>query len=239
MNAEQRAPYLFVKHSTGWNVDRCTRWMQAAGLPVEFRYPLAGDPFPDPADYAGVMVFGGRWSANDAHAEDWVLPEQRFIERCLQRDTPFFGVCLGAQMLAHVCGARVGARADGAGEVGFHRVLPTADGGHFLPAALTVMQWHSEGFELPAGARRTATGKLFPNQAFELSGRTVGVQFHPEVNPAVLAIWQARNKERKPGVLSDAERAHHMRDARHHDAAITAWVDSFLSGWTGRSARVA
>jgi len=235
MSVDPYLPYLFVKHTEGWNVDRCTRWMQAVGLPVEFFYPLSGLPFPEPARYAGVVVFGGRWSANDAHAEDWVLPEQRFIERCLHSATPYFGVCLGAQMLAHVCGARVSARDDGAAEVGFHRVLPGPHGRHFLPAPMTVMQWHTEGFELPSGARLTATGELFPNQAFELSERVVGVQFHPEVNPDVLTIWQARHRARKPHDLSDAQRAQHMVDAVRHDAAITGWVDGFLSGWTGRA----
>jgi len=239
MSVDASAPYLFVKHTEGWNVDRCTRWMQAASIPVEFFYPLSGKPFPDPSRYAGVVVFGGRWSANDAHAEDWVLPEQRFIERCLHADTPYFGVCLGAQMLAHVCGARVAAREDGVGEVGFHRVSPSADGKHFLAAPIHVMQWHAEGFDLPAGAVRTATGELFPNQAFELSERTVAVQFHPEVNPEVLAIWQARNRERKPHDLCDAQRARHMADAVRNDAAITAWMDTFLSGWTRRAAYAA
>lgn len=239
MSSDPRAPYLLVKHSEGWNVDRCTRWFERNGAPFEYRYPVSGDPFPDPAHYAGVIVFGGRWSANDAHAEDWVLPEQRFIERCLTSGTPYFGVCLGAQMLAHVLGARVEAHPDGHREVGFHDIQPTADGRDFLTAPLHVMQWHTEGFTLPAGATRVATGSVFENQAFRVDPDTVGVQFHPEVCPAVLEIWHERNRRRKPDDLTDAERARHAADARQHDAAITAWLDGFLTGWTGRAARAA
>lgn len=239
MSVDVRAPYLFVKHTQGWNVDRCTRWMQACGAPVEFCYPTCGDRFPDPARYAGVVVFGGRWSANDRDAEDWVVPEQRFIERCLNVETPYFGICLGAQMLASVCGARVSPRPDGAREVGFCEVRPTAAGRHFLAAPLRVMQWHSEGFDLPHGAVQTATGDLFPQQAFELSAQVVGVQFHPEVNPDVLAIWQARNRERKPGDLTESERQAHAADARRQAPAIDSWLDGFLSGWTGLAARAA
>ena len=51
--------YLLVKHSEGWNVDRCTRWMDAHGVSVDWCYPASGQPFPDPAPYAGVIVFGG------------------------------------------------------------------------------------------------------------------------------------------------------------------------------------
>ncbi len=233
-------PYLFVKHSEGWNVDRCTRWMDAAGLPVEFCYPTSGQRFPDPEDYAGVVVFGGRWFVGDAPAETWIVEEQRFIEACLEAGTPYFGICLGAQMLAHVLGARVCCHPEGLREVGFHEVLPSADAPEFMRAPLHVMQWHREGFELPDGATQLATAPggsdtAFPNQAFGLNDQVVGVQFHPEVNPDVLKIWHQRNRERNPEDLTDAERSLQASDAVRFDAEITAWLDHFLSGWTARA----
>ena len=240
MTGENRPPYLFVKHSEGWNVDRCTRWMEQADLPVEFCYPTSGQAFPDPATYSGVMVFGGRWVVSDAHAEPWILEEQRFIERCLHVNTPYFGICLGAQMLAHVLGGAVSRHPDDIREVGFHRVVPTENGRMFLPQPLSVMQWHSEGFDLPHGATCLATSpegdaSAFPNQAFSLDRQTVGVQFHPEVNPEVLAIWHERNRQRKPDDLSDAERAIQTDDAQRFDADISAWLGAFLADWTNQA----
>lgn len=234
------SPYLFVKHSEGWNVDRCTRWMQSAGLPVDYYYPTQGGEFPDPATYAGVVIFGGRWGVGDRTAEPWITAELRFIENCLHARTPYFGICLGAQMLAHVLGARVSAHPDGHREVGFHPVLPTPASGSFLLRPLSVMQWHGDGFELPAGATCLATSAggdeaSFPVQAFSQNARTVGVQFHPEVNPDVLSIWHQRNRERKPNDLTDAERAVQCADAVLHDADITAWLDRFLTQWTDRA----
>lgn len=235
MTPEPRAPYLFVKHSTGWNVDRCSRWMQEHGHRIEYCYPVDGQPLPDPAGYAGIVVFGGRWSANDCASEEWIPRELGFIERCLHGGTPFFGVCLGAQLLARVLGAKVGPHPDGLREVGFHRVEPTPEGHGFLEAPLTVMQWHGEGFETPPGCTRTATAADFPDQAFTLDARTAAVQFHPEVNPDVLAIWHERHRQRKPGDLTDAERTVMRSDALEHDAAITAWLGGFLGGWTRAS----
>ena len=241
MSQMARAPYLFVKHSEGWNIDRCTRWMEQTGRSVEFCYPTSGQAFPDPASYSGVMVFGGRWVVSDAGSEPWILEEQRFIERCLHIGLPYFGICLGAQMLAHVLGSSVSSHPDGIREVGFHRVVPTDEGKHFLHHPLSVMQWHGEGFDLPAGATRLATSpaagaSAFPNQAFSLDRRTVGVQFHPEVNPDVLAIWHERNRQRAPDDLTDAERATQAADALRHDAAISAWVNEILSDWTTEDA---
>ena len=233
--------YLFVKHSEGWNVDRCTRWMDAHGVALDWCYPASDQPFPDPARYDGVVVFGGAGSANDCADFAWVREELVFIERTLAARVPYLGLCLGAQMLARVLGARVGPDPDGRVEIGFHRVEPTAEGTSegFLDAPLTVMQWHREGFELPSGAVRLARSEAFPNQAFRVDERTIGVQFHPEVNPESLAVWHARNRTRPSGRLNEAERVAMMADAHRHDRAVGAWLDTLMGGWTRRDARAA
>ena len=233
-------PHLLVKHSEGWNVDRVCRWMERTGQPYQWCYPAAGQGLPDPAGHAGVVVFGGAdEGANDCQEHEWVREELRFIEQCLLAQTPFFGICLGAQMLARVLGARVEPHPDGFDEIGFHRVDPTPAGHEFLPAPLAVMQWHREGFTLPHGATHLARTDAFPNQAFSMDHRVIGVQFHPEVNADALDIWHARNRARPTGVLNDAQRARQHADAIRHDAAITQWLDGFLSGWTAPDARVA
>lgn len=239
MTSRSPAPYLLIKHSTGWNVDRCTRWMESNNVPFEYCYPVEGDAFPDPSRYAGVIIFGGRWSANDCQIEPWVTGELDFIERVLATETRFFGVCLGAQMLARVLGARVTPHPDGLREVGSCRIDPVATGRDFLAEPLSVMQWHTEGFDLPSGTRLLATSDAFPNQAYAMSERVVGVQFHPEVNPDVLAIWQERNRQRKPDDLTEEQRVTMRRDALRDDATVTAWLDGFLSGWTGLRAKAA
>ncbi len=55
------------------------------------------------------------------------------------------------------------------------------------PQRLTVLHWHGETFDLPAGAARLAQSDVCRNQAFELGGRVLGLQFHLEVLPAGLA----------------------------------------------------
>jgi len=221
--------YLLVKHSEGWNVDRCCRWMQSNNKAFDWFYPLDEEPFPQPSEYTGVIVFGGAPSANDEHA--WVRPELEFIEQCLAQSVGFFGICLGAQMLARVLGANVAAHPDGLTEIGQCDIEPTEQGRDFLPAPMTVMQWHREGFDLPSGAVSLARSELFEHQAFCLNERVYGVQYHPEVNPESLAIWHERNKTRPTGVLTDEQRTTMMHAAKRHDATVTAWLDGFLSTW--------
>lgn len=224
--------YLFVKHSENWNVDRCTRWMESNNHTVDWCYPVGGQDFPDPAAYAGVVIFGGAGSANDCGDHDWVRQELLFVEECLKKDTAYFGICLGAQMLARVLGASVRPHDREIKEIGFYQIDPVAEHGAFLNTPLKFMQWHSEGFDLPPDTQRIATGDDFPNQAYQLNDQVLGVQFHPEVNADVLAIWHERNRKRKPGQLSDEDRQRMMADAHANEGAITQWLDGFLTRWT-------
>jgi len=182
--------YLLVKHTEGWNVDRCCQWMDNNEKSFDWFYPFLGEAFPDPRNYKGVIIFGGAPSANDDKEHDWVRPELDFIESCLTHDVGFFGICLGAQMLARVLGSTISAHPDG------------------------------------------VRSDVFENQAFELNRRVFGVQFHPEVNPAALAIWHERNKARSPEQFNDEQRAAMMNTAVHNDAAVTQWLGNFLTRWT-------
>jgi len=226
--------YLFVKHSPNWNVDRCTRWMQTNKKIVDWCYPVDEDPFPDPSAYTGVIIFGGANSANDCSEHEWVRRELRFVEGCLEHNTGLFGICLGAQILARALGATVQPHDKELREVGFCRVDPVDTSNAFLTSPLTVMQWHSEGFDLPPGTQRIAKGDDFPNQAYQLNERVLGVQFHPEVNSDVLAIWHERNKTRENGVLNDEQRRVMMVDSHRHEDDISRWLDGFMHRWTGQ-----
>lgn len=228
----EKPRYLLVKHSQGWNVDRVCSWLQSKELDFDWCYPADGEKFPDVGNYSGVVVFGGASSANDCTKVDWVKNELAFIESALRHDVRFFGICLGAQMLARVLGSAVKNHPGDLKEVGFHQVFPTPESGKFLTGPLTVMQWHSEGFETPEGCVRVAEGALFPNQAFRQGANNFGVQFHPEVNPAALAFWHERNSKRDTGRLDPETRKLQMEQAINCDAEVSRWLDDFMHSWT-------
>lgn len=221
---------LLVKHSKGWDVDRVNCWAERRGHQIERCFPADGDTLPNPANYDGVVVFGGAMSANDCRVQPWMLGEMSFIDDCIECQSKFFGICLGAQLLARVLGAKVSEPNCGSKEVGFYPLTP-AKGSDFIQPGTTMFQWHGEGFELPSGATLLASSDIFCQQAFSVDGGHYGVQFHPEVNPDVLALWQARIPADKHPWLTPELRQQHMEQCKESDARITTWMDDFLDNW--------
>ncbi len=221
---------LLIKHSKGWDVDRVNRWAERRGHTIERCFPADGDAFPDPNNYDGVVIFGGAMSANDCGIKDWIRPEMSFIDDCLHSSAKFFGICLGAQLLARTLGSKVSEHPEGESEVGFYPLSPVGDMG-FVEEDVCMFQWHREGFELPAGATHLACSEAFPQQAFSLPGGHFGVQFHPEVNPDTLAIWQGRIPKGKYAWLTDELQATHRQQCEKCDTRVTAWIDQFLDKW--------
>jgi GMP synthase-like glutamine amidotransferase len=137
-------------------------------------------------DFDFLVIMGGPMSANDDAQFDWLAGEKQLIAEALREEKTILGVCLGAQLLARVLGARVYPNREK--EIGWFPVRLTlqAERSRFfsgLPAKMTVLHWHGETFDLPRGAILVAESDVCRNQAFELDGRVLGLQFHLEVHP--------------------------------------------------------
>jgi GMP synthase (glutamine-hydrolysing) len=150
-----------------------------------------GQPLPDWRGFAGIVAMGGPMGAYEDEAYDWLPHEKKLIADAVRAGVPFWGVCLGSQLLAASLGARVyaGERA----EVGVLPVMLTdaaADDPVFAgaPHQFPTLQWHGDTFDLPDGATLLASSPAYPHQAFRVE-RAYGLQFHIEVSPALAAEW--------------------------------------------------
>ncbi len=150
-----------------------------------------GEPLPDWQDFAAIVAMGGPMSANDDAELPWLAAEKRLIGDAVRAGVPFWGVCLGVQLLAASLGARV--YPGPAPEVGLLPVELTDDGRADpvfagVDGDLVTLQWHGDTFDLPDGAVRLASSPAYANQAFRVE-RAYGVQFHLEVSAEMAREW--------------------------------------------------
>lgn len=227
-------PVLLVLHQEHSTPGRIGRHLLERGHPLDIRRPRFGDVLPDTMQgHAGAVIFGGPMSANDP--DEFIKVETDWIGVALKENAPFLGICLGAQMLANHLGGRVYAHPEGRAEIGYYPLLPTdqglkaADGwGHAWPAH--VYHWHREGFDCPSGAACLATGDDFPTQAIQVGEAALGIQFHPEVTPAMMHRWTTRAHQRL--LLPGAQpRAQHFDGWHLHDRQVAGWLAAFLDRW--------
>ena len=153
-----------------------------------------GEPLPALDGFDAVVAMGGPMSVNDEAEHPWLVGEKALIREAVERDVPFWGSCLGVQLLASALGARV--HAGPAPEVGVlpvHLTAAAATDPVFagLPETLPTLQWHGDTFELPEGAVLLATSPAYANQAFRVGRSAYGVQFHVEVTPELSHEWSA------------------------------------------------
>jgi len=151
----------------------------------------ADDALPTPAQISALLVLGGTMGVHEADRYAWMPPLQRLMRDVADSGTPLLGICLGGQLLAAALDGSV--TANRYGERGIHDIAATAAGATDplfagLPASLPVMQWHHDSFDLPPGAVALASSVACPVQAFRRRN-AYGLQFHPEVDAAVVADW--------------------------------------------------
>jgi GMP synthase (glutamine-hydrolysing) len=151
-----------------------------------------GDPLPPFHRFDGVVAMGGPMSVNDDAELRWLTAEKRAIGEAVRDGMPYFGACLGVQLLAASLGARVYAGSQP--EVGVLPVTLTDEAAADplfagLPRSFPTLQWHGDTFDLPDGATLLASSPAFRNQAFRFGRLAYGVQFHVEVLPEMAREW--------------------------------------------------
>lgn len=158
---------------------------------------------PAPDDLDCLIVLGGPMSVWEESKHPWLTAEKRLIETLIEAGKPILGICLGAQLLADVLGARTYAGEHK--EIGWRRVEATTESlahpvGAMLPDAFETFLWHGDSFDIPDGATHIARSAAFESQAFARE-RALALQFHLEVRPD----WVRRITERDAGELTESE----------------------------------
>jgi len=159
-------------------------------LHIPFVYSDLNDKL-DLGPHTGLIVMGGPQSANDPD----MSAEMHFIQQVIDEHYPVLGICLGAQLIAKALGAHVYRNHEK--EIGWAPVHFTeiAHGDPLLgglDSPTTFFHWHSETFTQPSGTELLAYSDKCRQQAFRYRDSVYGIQFHPEITPAMVVDWSTQ-----------------------------------------------
>jgi anaerobic selenocysteine-containing dehydrogenase/GMP synthase-like glutamine amidotransferase len=201
VEAETEAPFLgkkilVVHNSPTSNGGVFCKELERQGVEQTHLHMTKGDALPaSHADYDGIAVFGGPQNAYDDEASPYLAELTLLLRAFDEARKPVMGICLGSQLLARAYG---GAHADlGRMEIGFTqlKLTPAGEKDPVLSAALPIpplMEIHQDTMLLPAEAELLMRSDDCENQCFRIGNCSYGVQFHPEADSAVIAMWIER-----------------------------------------------
>lgn len=215
------APILAMTHPGGGTSGVFADGARQAGRRIEAWSPAQAEEPPRPlAEYAALLVLGGDQNVCEQDRFPYLTGEIELLREWLAEGRPAFGVCLGAQLIAQAGGGAVVRSPER--ELGWLGVELTAAGREdpvlgFGDEAFTAFQWHSYSVEPPPGSVVLARNGVCA-QAYRF-GEAWGVQYHPEVDEAILRDWISD--------LGDGSGPTRERD----QAAIRAGMPEHLERW--------
>ena len=174
-------------------------WARDNGHTVTKTRLFDGERLPSITDFDLLVIMGGPMNVYEEDEYSFLKEEKSYIRNAIFESKLVLGICLGAQLIADVLGAKVYKnRYD---EIGWFPVTLTEESGESpvfrtLPTNFIAFHWHGDTFDIPEGARLLAKSEGCINQAFEYKGHVFGLQFHLESTPgnAQMLIENCRDK---------------------------------------------
>ena len=185
---------------------------------------------PNISDYDALIIMGGPMGVNDEVQYPWLAAEKEHIKDAIDAGKAVLGICLGAQLIADVLGAKVTPNTHK--EIGYFPITLTP---HAITEGLdkttTVFHWHGDTFGIPDGANHLASSEACENQAFIYHDNVLALQFHMEMNTQSIQtlIKHAANDITDDSYVQSADEM--LAQALMHDTydALTTLLDNWIN----------
>jgi GMP synthase (glutamine-hydrolysing) len=222
-----------LQHSRTGNLGAIAEALESAALAWQYVRVFDGRPVPtDMKGAGGLIVMGGVEAVYQLDRYPYLRAEIVLIENALKAGRPVLGVCLGSQLLAAALGANV--RRAAHKEIGWHpvRLRPEAKDDRLLqglPEEFVTGHWHSDIFDLPAGAVPLASSELTELQAFRYGDNAWGLLFHAEMTQQIVAAWVSEFGEGLKSAGIDGDEI--LASAPRHLAGLGKIAKTIFSRW--------
>lgn len=228
--ASSKLTALVVQHEDLAPAGLLADWLDRQDAHVDLLRIDLEERVPDPREYQLIAYLGSESAAFD-DSVPFVRRESELIRQAAKDDVPMLGICFGGQLMARALGG-VGFRAERP-EIGWVRVR-THDV-ELVPEG-PWFEWHYDSFTLPPGAKLLADSEVGP-QAYVV-GRSLGLQFHPEVTPELVGLWVQDYRDSADGTDGDVD-LDALLDESHRRAQVARLATMKLfDGFLDRVARL-
>lgn len=173
--------FHYLQHVPFEDAANIGRWALDRGFTVTRTRLYLDEALPRLEDIDWLAVMGGPMNIYEHAAHPWLVPEKAWIRQVIEAGKTVIGICLGAQLLAHVLGGEVTRNAHS--EIGWFPVTLTPEAMadsllSDLPETFEAFHWHGDTFTIPPRARHLARSLACANQAFQYGDRILGLQCH-------------------------------------------------------------
>jgi GMP synthase-like glutamine amidotransferase len=224
---------LILQHEEPSPPGHVTEWLQGHGAEMEVLRIDLEDPQVDPGRYDLIVSLGSEFPAYD-DSHEFVRREARLMQGAVDAEVPILGLCFGGQMLARVLGGEVVRGSES--EIGW---LPVRTSDPDLVPEGPWFQWHFDVITAPPGATVIARTDLGA-QAF-VAGRSLGLQFHPEVTPPIMDGWVRTYRHELDAEGVDPDGLLEETNRRARESKRTSWrlLEGYLDRVAGLGSRAA
>ncbi len=173
----------YIQHVPFEDLAGIEPWLIEKDHSVSCTKTFNNEPFPEIDQFDLLIIMGGPMSVNDEKKFPWLYDEKIFIENAIKKGKLVLGICLGAQLIADVLGAKIYKNKHK--EIGWFPVTLTEEAEkskifNKFPHTFTPFHWHGDMFEIPSGAVKIARSEACRSQAFTMGDNITGLQFHIE-----------------------------------------------------------
>ena len=166
-----------------------------------------GEKLPEAKKDDLILIMGGPMSVRDINNEKyfWLREETDFLKSAIENQISMIGVCLGAQLLAHILGGKIVRLKDESNkenkpELGWSEISSIDDKSNKeislrIKEPLRVLHWHGDRIILPPQAKLLASSTRCREQLFKVGELVYGLQFHVETEGLMTSDWIKNDKK--------------------------------------------